>query len=74
MGDTTPKGEKDVEASLRASSPGSDNAVGEVRDVKNADAALSFLRHEGNVREMTLEDEKVLRRKIDWYIMPLMWA
>lgn len=48
--------------------------VGEVKDVKNADAALDFLRHEGEGIEMTAEDEKRLVRKIDWMIMPLMWC
>lgn len=51
-----------------------DEAVGEVKDVRNADAALDFLRHEGAVRDMTPEDEKRLRRKIDWMVMPLMWC
>jgi hypothetical protein len=62
--------EKDIEASVRDDSR--DTAVGEVKDVRNADAALAFLQYEGEVREMTPEDEKALRRKIDWYIMPLM--
>lgn len=48
--------------------------VGEVKDVKNADAALGFLRFEGEGVEMTAEDEKALVRKIDWMIMPLMWC
>jgi hypothetical protein len=48
--------------------------VGEVKDVKNADAALDFLRFEGEGVEMTAEDEKALVRKIDWMIMPLMWC
>lgn len=49
--------------------------IGEVKDVKNADAALDFLRHEeGNNEEMTDEDEKRLVRKIDWMVMPLMWS
>ena len=47
--------------------------VGTVKDIKNADAALDFLRHEGVVREMTAADEKKLIRKIDWMIVPLMW-
>lgn len=69
---TTSK-EKDIGA---VTSPAvSDVEVGEIKDVKNADAALDFLRHEeGGVREMTLEDERRLRRKIDWMIVPLMWC
>ncbi|KAK4504293.1 hypothetical protein PRZ48_005209 [Zasmidium cellare] len=65
--------EKEIGAST---SPAlSDVEIGEIKDVKNADAALDFLRHEeGGVREMTLEDERKLRRKIDWMIVPLMWC
>jgi hypothetical protein len=48
--------------------------IGEVKDVKNADAALDFLRYEGEGVMMTAEDEKRLVRKIDWMIMPLMWC
>lgn len=63
--------EKDIEAS-RDDSP--DTGIGEVKNVKNADAALDFLRHEGDVQPMTAADEKQLVRTIDWYIMPLMWS
>lgn len=49
-------------------------------DVKNgiiqegkADAALEFLRAEDTL-DVTEVDEKTLVRKIDWMIMPLMWA
>ncbi|KAJ5386799.1 hypothetical protein N7509_009340 [Penicillium cosmopolitanum] len=49
-------------------------------DVKNgviqdgkADAALDFLRAEDNT-DATEVNEKALVRKIDWMIMPLMWA
>lgn len=68
--------EKDLEAIPRSGSAAAEpeDIIGEVKDVRNADAALDFLRHEGEVREMTLEDEKRLRRKIDWMIMPLMWS
>lgn len=71
MSDSSLK-EKDVEASPRGISPDAD--IGEVKDVRNADAALSFLRRESVVRPMTGKDEKKLVRKIDWYIMPLMWS
>ncbi|OQO14228.1 hypothetical protein B0A48_01104 [Cryoendolithus antarcticus] len=64
--------EKDVEASIRGHSP--DVEVGEVKDVRNADAALAFLRHEGAVREMMPQDHKKLVRKIDLMIMPIMWG
>lgn len=38
-----------------------------------ADAALDFLRTE-DIAVITEVDEKALVRKIDWMIMPLMWA
>ena len=68
--------EKDVEAPTlrRDDSDASKPQIGEVKDVRNADAALEFLRSEGEVREMTKEDEKKLLRKIDWMIMPLMFG
>ncbi|KAI7561354.1 MFS general substrate transporter, partial [Hortaea werneckii] len=67
--------EKDVEGSPQVQPTGEpEDIVGEVRDVKNADAALDFLRSEGNVRPMMPEDEKKLLRKIDWMVMPLMWC
>ncbi|KAK3112732.1 hypothetical protein LTR53_010680 [Teratosphaeriaceae sp. CCFEE 6253] len=63
----------DVEASPdRNADP--EPIVGEVKDVRNADVALDFLRSQGDVRPMTREDEKRLVRKIDWMIMPLMWC
>ncbi|KAK5129916.1 hypothetical protein LTR08_002717 [Meristemomyces frigidus] len=65
--------EKDPEASsTTVSDP--DHIVGEIKDIRNADPAIDFLRHEGSVREMTAEDEKRLRRKTDWMIAPLMWC
>ncbi|KAK5122915.1 hypothetical protein LTR85_003480 [Meristemomyces frigidus] len=68
--------EKDIESSPHTQSTTLDpeDIIGEVKDVKNADAALDFLRTEGEVRPMTAEDEKRLVRKIDWMIMPLMWC
>lgn len=38
-----------------------------------ADAALEFLHKEDNGVSVNI-DEKLLVRKIDWMIMPLMWA
>lgn len=65
--------EKDIEASARDPSP--DHAVGEVKNInKNQDAALEFLRNQGDVRPMSVEDEKALLRKIDWRIIPLMFG
>ncbi|KAK5054739.1 hypothetical protein LTR84_001631 [Exophiala bonariae] len=37
------------------------------------DSALTFL-HEANITTISAEDEKILLRKIDWMIMPLMSA
>ena len=67
--------EKDVEGSPQVQPTGEpEDIIGEVRDVKNADAALDFLRSEGNVRPMMPEDEKKLLRKIDWMVMPLVYS
>lgn len=41
--------------------------------VGNADAALEFLHGENNAVAIEIS-EKALVRKIDWMIMPLMWA
>lgn len=64
--------EKDVEAHAAPA----ESEKGEITDLspRNADEALTFLQHEGTVRAMTEEDEKKLRRKIDWMIMPLMFC
>ncbi|KAJ5962822.1 hypothetical protein N7501_007763 [Penicillium viridicatum] len=57
-------------------------SVGENHDIETkngiiatgkADAALEFLRTE-DIAVITEVDEKALVRKIDWMIMPLMWA
>ena len=66
--------EKDIESSASPQAEPETPEVGIVKDVKNADAALDFLRQEGEVRPMTNEDEKKLVRKIDFMIMPLMWC
>jgi hypothetical protein len=39
----------------------------------DADAALEYLTHE-DTRVMTEIDERKLVRKIDWMLVPLMWA
>lgn len=64
---------KDIEASAPAQEE-PDTEIGIVKDVRNADAALEFLRRQGEAREMTAEDEKRLVRKIDFMIMPLMFG
>ncbi|GKT57962.1 allantoate permease [Colletotrichum tofieldiae] len=48
--------------------------LGEVKDIHNADAALDFLRNGGDVGSLTAENERRLKRKIDWRIVPLMFA
>lgn len=66
---------KDVEASPRDSSPDHDHAVGEVKNItKNQDAALEFLRSQGDIMPMSEADEKALLRKIDWRIIPMMFG
>lgn len=72
----TPKNGKDICPVSRQGSI--DQDIGDVKDVvgekKDVDAALQFLRSEGNVRPMTAEDEKKLKWKIDFMIMPLMFG
>lgn len=66
--------EKEIEA---LSIPSEEPNAGEpaiVKNVQNADAALAFLRNEGDAREMTREDERRLIRKIDFMVVPLMWC
>ncbi|KAJ5748599.1 uncharacterized protein N7511_010295 [Penicillium nucicola] len=46
---------------------------GDLISTGKADAALDFLRSE-DVADLSEVDEKALVRKIDWMIMPLMWA
>jgi len=67
---------KDVKRSLSRghSSPSISEGVVASKTGKDADAALNFLRHEADAAAMTPEDEKRLVRKIDWMIVPLMWA
>lgn len=43
-------------------------------EVKDGDAALTFLRRKLMTGEMSAIDEKKLVRKIDWMIIPLMWC
>jgi hypothetical protein len=58
--------------------PQSDLEIGSVAVVdersKDGDEALRFLKNQHDVGEMTVEEEKKLLRKIDWMVMPLMWA
>ncbi|KAK5714626.1 hypothetical protein LTR15_010808 [Elasticomyces elasticus] len=65
----------DIEASPDRNN--SEPIVGEIKDVRNADVALDFLRSQGDVRPMTPEDEKRLVRKIDWMMgttLPPVWG
>ncbi|KAF6826090.1 allantoate permease [Colletotrichum musicola] len=64
----------DIEKAKRSFDDQPETLVGEVKDVSNADAALDFLRQHGDVSEMTSEDERRLKRKIDWRIVPLMFG
>ncbi|KAJ9656357.1 hypothetical protein H2198_005040 [Neophaeococcomyces mojaviensis] len=48
--------------------------VGEIKDLNKADAALEFLRQGHDVPVMKPEDERRLKRKVDWRIVPLMLA
>lgn len=70
--------ETDIEARANQSptspSEPQEGEVTIVRDVRNADAALDFLRHEGSARPMSKQDEKKLLRKIDFMVMPLMFG
>lgn len=72
------KDEKSVGISPDRRQDSIDQDIGDLKDVvgekKDVDAALQFLRSEGDVRLMTAADEKKLKRKIDWMIMPLMFG
>lgn len=61
-----------VEAAPQGVEP--DNVVGEVKDLKKADAALEFLRQGGDVPPMEKEDEGRLKRKVDFRVVPLLLA
>jgi hypothetical protein len=63
-GDLSPVPQSDIEV----------GSVGVVEDTKDGDEALRFLKNQHDVGPMTEEDERKLVRKIDWMIMPLMWA
>lgn len=66
--------EKKVDIEAASPRHGSENVVGEVKDISNADAALEFLRQGGDVAPMTAEDERRLKRKVDWRVVPLMFG
>lgn len=71
--DSNGKEKNDLEAVPSRTS--SSNVVGHVKDLHHADAALEFLRKEGEVLvPLTAADEKALKKKIDWRIVPLMLA
>ncbi|KAH4849177.1 hypothetical protein HBH75_145740 [Parastagonospora nodorum] len=63
-GDLSPIPDLDVEV----------GSVGAVDETPDGDEALRFLKNQHAVGEMTAEEERSLVRKIDWMIMPLMWA
>lgn len=64
------------EGSIPVPSPDVENgSITYVSEAPNdGDEALRFLKSQHAVHELTPEDEKRLLRKIDWMIMPLMWA
>jgi len=62
----------DIEAVPHTNEP--DNVVGVVKDLDRADAALEFLRQAVDVPPMKPEDERRLKRKVDWRVVPLMLA
>ncbi|KAK5096549.1 hypothetical protein LTS08_007422 [Lithohypha guttulata] len=64
----------DIEGTLPDSLSEPENVVGEVKDVANADAALEFLQQGGDIPPMTAMDERRLKRKIDWRVVPLLFA
>jgi hypothetical protein len=49
-------------------------SVGTADETPDGDEALRFLKNQHAVGEMTVEEERALVKKIDWMIMPLMWA
>lgn len=53
-----------------------DSGGKQVKAAEDVDAALQFLRNKPDVvaGEATTVDEKKLMRKVDWMIMPLMFA
>jgi hypothetical protein len=51
-----------------------DVEIGETTATKDADKALEFLQRQGDIGPLTQDVEKKLLRKIDFMIMPLMWA
>ena len=63
-GDSSPHSASDIEI----------GTVAIAEEAKGGDEALRFLKAQHAVGELTAEEEKKLVRKIDWMIMPLMWA
>lgn len=62
----------DIETLRSPSEP--EHVVGVVKNVADADAALEFLRQGNDAVSMTAEDERKLKRKIDWRVVPLMFG
>lgn len=72
--------EKEAEVSEKVTVPAVaadvEHQAGDIKDNNNAsnvDAALEFL-HAGDASVVSDIDEKKLVRKVDWMIIPLMWA
>jgi hypothetical protein len=71
---STPGGSEKL-ANTGYASPSNDIVkVESAASTKDADAALDFLRTNITDGEAAQVDERALVRKIDWMIMPLMWA
>jgi hypothetical protein len=51
-----------------------DEEVAQKGQYRDADEALTFLRYNETGDEQSLVDEKALVKKIDWMIVPLMFA
>lgn len=51
-----------------------DEGAPEKSQYKDADKALEFLRYNETGDEVDIVDEKALVRKIDWMIVPIMFA
>lgn len=62
----------DIETQSSPKEP--EHVVGVVKDIAHADAALDFLRQGNESVPMTAEDERRLKRKIDWRVVPLMFG
>lgn len=68
----TTGGKEKVDIEALPSRTESVHVIGVVKDVNKADAALEFLRKDGETPPMTPKDEQCLKQKVDWRVVPLM--